>query len=73
MKTFTTLAGLMIGPVVGFYGTYWLYSLGTHHDCMWRLDACAMSACVGVSPDVHGANDHGDGQAEADSSGQQGA
>ena len=44
----TTIAGLLIGPVVGFCVTYWLCSVLYRDNCMWRLIAVSMSLFLGA-------------------------
>ena len=39
MKVFATLADILIGPLVGYFLTYWLTYLNHHNDCMWRFGA----------------------------------
>jgi hypothetical protein len=44
----TTIAGLLIGPVVGFCVTYCLYYVFYRDNCMWRLIAVSMSLFLGA-------------------------
>ena len=46
---FSCLGVILIGPVTGFFGTYFLYSLGTQNDCMWKLAALGLSLTIGAS------------------------
>ena len=40
MKTVLTIVGgILIGPVAGYYVTYWLSYMQHHNDCMWRFGA----------------------------------
>ena len=48
--TLTTLAGLLIGPFIGFFVTHFLFYIRSlsHPDCMWRLGALGMGVTVGA-------------------------
>ena len=49
MRTILTSLGcVLIGPFTGYFVTYWLYSISTHNDCMWRLAALGLSLTVGA-------------------------
>ena len=52
MKVFVTLAGILIGPFVGFFVTHFLLYVRSlsHPDCMWRLGAFGMGVTVGAPP-----------------------
>lgn len=44
----TTLCGILVGPFAGYFVTFWMYSIRSHNDCMWRFGAWAMSLTVGA-------------------------
>ena len=49
MRTILTSLGcILIGPFTGYFVTYWLYSIGSHNDCMWRLAAFGLLLTVGA-------------------------
>ena len=49
MKTLlTALCGILIGPVAGYYVTYWLSYLNHHGDCMWRFGAHFGALLIGA-------------------------
>ena len=49
MRTILTSLGcILIGPFTGYFVTYWLYSIGSHNDCMWRFAAFGLSLTVGA-------------------------
>ena len=34
----TILGGILIGPLAGYYGIFWLYEVQTHHHVLARLE-----------------------------------
>ena len=49
MKVFATLAGVLVGPFIGFFVTWLIYSVvGSRSSCMWQFEALAWSMFLGA-------------------------